>query len=162
MVGGWKLSLADSCCGEVPSWQSTPRWSLPPGRMRLPDAMQRTRTTSFWRKLETKRKHPEMVGNGGRARYVVVAADVCGVGWGGGEGRRFLLRQPSFCAASFPRKFGACLSFKGKAGAAWSRRWRSMMGCVVANFHALSLVGRVPRSAWMARFIRFHFERKRY
>ena len=47
--------------------------------------------------------------------------------WGGGS----LLRQTSF------------FEVKGKAVAAWSRRWRSMLGCVVANSIALSLLGRV-------------------
>ena len=32
---------------------------------------------------------------------------------------------------------------KGKAVAAWSRRWRCTRGCVVANFFALSLLGGV-------------------
>ena len=36
---------------------------------------------------------------------------------------------------------------KWKAAAAWSRRWRSMLGCVVANFFALSFLGRVPLGA---------------
>ena len=86
-----------------------------------------------------ERKYPELAGNGGRARLVVVAAEV---------GGRFSAEANQFLRGLVSAKVrGVPDILKGKAAAAWSRRWRSMLGCVVANSFALSLLGRVPPGA---------------
>ena len=74
-----------------------------------------------------ERKYPELAGNGGRARLV-------------GRGRsgrgRFSAEAAKFLRGFVSAKVrGVPDVLKGKAAAAWSRRWRSMLGCVV---------GRVP------------------
>ena len=86
-----------------------------------------------------ERKYPELAGNGGRARLVVVAAEV--EGRFSAEANQFLRGLVSAKVRDVPD------ILKGKAAAAWSRRWRSMLGCVVANSFALSLLGRVPPGA---------------
>ena len=116
MVGGWKSSLTESPCGEVPNWQSTPRWCPPSGRVGLPDAMQHTGTALLWRKHEERRRastQPELVGNGGRARLVVVAAEVEGEGRFSPEAAQFLRGLVSAKVRGVPDPH------KGKAAAAW-------------------------------------------
>ena len=79
-----------------------------------------------------ERKCPELAGNGGRARLVVVAAEV---------GGRFSAEANQFLRGLVSTKVrGVPDILKGKAAAAWSRIWRSIgvRGC---EFFRLSLAG---------------------
>ena len=83
-----------------------------------------------------ERKYPELAGRGGRARLVVVGAEVGGC---------FSSETSQFLRGLVSAKVrGVFPPLKGKAAAAWMRRWSSMLGCVVANSFALSLLGRFP------------------
>ena len=86
-----------------------------------------------------ERKYPELAGRGGRARLVVVGAEV---------GGRFSSETPQFLRGLVSAKVrGVPPPLKVKAAAAWMRRWSSVLGGVVANSFALSLLGRVPPGA---------------
>ena len=86
-----------------------------------------------------ERKYSELAGRGGRARLVVVGAEV---------GGRFSSETSQFLRGLVSAKVrGVPPLLKRKAAAAWMRRWSSMLGCVVANSFALSLLGRVPPGA---------------
>ena len=81
-----------------------------------------------------ERKYPELVGRGGRARLVVVGAEV---------GGRFSSETSQLLRGLVSAKVrGVSPPLKGKVAAAWMRRWSSMLGCVVANSFALSLLCR--------------------
>ena len=68
-----------------------------------------------------ERKYPELAGRGGRARLVVVGAEV---------GGRFSSETSQFLRGLVSAKVrGVPPNLKGKAAAAWMRRWSSMLGC---------------------------------
>ena len=77
---------------------------------------------------------PELVGDGGRARLVVLAGEV---------GRRFSGETSAFLrslAAAKVRDVPELL--QGRARAAWLRRWGAMLACAAARAFALSLLHR--------------------
>ena len=82
-----------------------------------------------------ERKYPELAGRGGRARLVVVGAEV---------GGRFSSETSQFLRGLMSAKVrGVPPPLKGKAVAAWMRRWSSMLGCVAWSptlLHCPSLV----------------------
>ena len=123
----WRVqleSMTDSLRGEAPNWQLTPPWCPPSGRMGPPGAMQHTRWRCSRKHEERRSARTQSWQATGRARLVVVAAEV---------GGRFSAEANQFLP---PRKVRGVL-----------RKWRSMLGCKVANSFALSLLGRVPPSA---------------
>ena len=69
---------------------------------------------------------------------MVVAAEV---------GGRFSAEAAQFLRGLVSAKVRGVPDPLGKAAAAWSRRWRTFLGCVVANSFALSLLGRVHPGA---------------
>ena len=82
------------------------------------------------RRKETR--YPELVGDQGRARLVVLAGEV---------GSRFSLETAHFlrCLASAKVR-GVPQILQGRAHAAWLRRWSSMLACAAARAFALSLL----------------------
>ena len=73
-----------------------------------------------------ERKYPELAGNGGTCTLR---------GGRSRSGERFSAEANQFLRGLVSAKVRDVLDIlKGKAAAAWSRRWRSMLGCVVANF----------------------------
>ena len=84
------------------------------------------------RRKETR--YPELVGDGGRARLVVLAGKVGG-------------RFPEETASSLrglaaPKVRDVPELLQGRARAAWLRRWGSMLACAAARAFALSLLDR--------------------
>ena len=79
-------------------------------------------------------RYPELAGDGGRARLVVLAGEVGGRF--SGETASFLL----FLAAAKVR--GVPELLQGRALAAWLSRWGSMLACAAARAFALSLLDR--------------------
>ena len=77
-------------------------------------------------------RYPELVGDNGRARLVVLAGEV---------GGRFSLETAHFsmCLASAKVR-GVPQILQGRAHAAWLRRWSSMLACSAARAFALSFV----------------------
>ena len=79
-----------------------------------------------------ERTYPELSGEGGRARLVVLAAEVGGR-WSD-ETAQFLRALSKSKAASAPALM------KGRTQAAWFRRWGSIMACSAARAFAVSLL----------------------
>ena len=88
------------------------------------EAKPRTATTSG-----KEARYPELAGNGGRARLVVLAGEV---------GGRF--SDETGLASAKVREVPQIL--QGRAHAAWMRRWSSILACAVARAFALSLLDR--------------------
>ena len=85
-----------------------------------------------------ERTHPELVGNPERARLVILAAEVGGT-WSC-ETLKFLKLVANAKSRSAPAPL------RGKARAAWFRRWSALLSCAAARAHALSLLERRPVS----------------
>ena len=85
-----------------------------------------------------ERTYPELVGNAERARLVVLAAEV------GGRWSCETLKFLKLVANAKSRSAPAPL--RGKARAAWFRRWSALLSCAAARAHALSLLERRPVS----------------
>ena len=79
---------------------------------------------------------PELSGEGGRARLVVLAAEVGGR-WST-ETAQFL----SSLANAVPSRKPSI--FQGRTAAAWNRRWSAMLACGAARAFAVSLLDRHP------------------
>ena len=91
--------------------------------------------------LEAARKrkedtYPELSGEGGRARLVVLAAEVGGR-WSS-ETAQFL------CSLAKARAQSAPLVLQGRMESAWLRRWSAILACSAARSFALSLLDRCP------------------
>ena len=85
-----------------------------------------------------RRTYPELCGDHGRARLVVLAAEVGGR-WS--EETRALVRQLAKAKSrSVPR------ILVGRARQAWQHRWSSLLTCASARAFALSLLDRRPVS----------------
>ena len=83
-----------------------------------------------------QRTYPELSGDHGRARLVVLAAEVGGR-WSE-EARAFVRQLATAKARSVPR------ILVGRARQAWQHRWSSMLACASARAFALSLLDRRP------------------
>ena len=83
-----------------------------------------------------ERRYPELAGDHGRARLVVLAGEIDG---------RFSSETAQFlrCLAS-DRVRRTPLILKGRIHAALMRRWSAMLGCAAARSYALSLLDNVP------------------
>ena len=83
-----------------------------------------------------ERRYPELAGDHGRARLVVLAGEI---------GGRFSSETAQFlrCFAS-DKVRSTPLILKGRIHAAVIRRWSAMLGCSAARSHALSLLDKVP------------------
>ena len=86
------------------------------------------------RKKETT--YPELAGEGGRARLVVLAAEVGGR-WNA-ETAQFLTVLAGARAQEVP------LVLQGRAEAAWVRRWSSILACTAARAFTVSLLDSRP------------------
>ena len=81
-----------------------------------------------------ERRYPESVGDRGRAQLVVLAGEV---------GGRFSAETAQFLtglASAKVRELPELL--RGRAHAAWLRRWSSLLACAAARAFALSLLDR--------------------
>ena len=81
---------------------------------------------------------PELSGEGGRARLVVLAAEVGGR-WSA-ETAQFLTSPAKARAQEVP------LVLQGRAESAWVRRWSAILACTAARAFAMSLLDRRPVS----------------
>ena len=79
-------------------------------------------------------RYPELVGNGGRARLVVLAGEVGGRF--SDETAQFLRGLASATVRDVPQ------ILQGRAHATWMRRWSSILACAAARAFALSLLDR--------------------
>ena len=88
-------------------------------------------------RLRKERTYPELCGEGGRARLVVLAAEV------GGRWRvetaQFITALANALSESEPS------ILRGGMAAAWTRRWSAMLACSAAREFALSLLDRRPK-----------------
>ena len=82
--------------------------------------------------LDVEATYPELSGEGGRARLVVLAAEV-GVRWNT-ETAQFLT------ALAKARAQGVPLLLQGRAEAAWVRRWSAILACTAARALSVSLL----------------------
>ena len=80
--------------------------------------------------------YPELTGENGRTRLVVLAAEVGGR-WSG-ETAQFL------CALAKARAQSVPLNLQGRMEAAWLRRWSAILACSAARSFAVSLLDRNP------------------
>ena len=102
-----------------------------------------------------ERTYLELTGEGGRARLVVLAAEVGGR-WSV-ETAQFLVALSNAKAESFPELLG------GRVAAGWLRRWSTMLACSAAKAFAQTLLGRqapgfgdnIPSEAEVVRDDRF-------
>ena len=85
-----------------------------------------------------RRTYPELSGDHGRARLVVLATEVGGR-WSE-ETRAFVQQLAKAKSRSVPR------ILVGRARQAWQHRWSSMLACASARAFALSLLDRRPVS----------------
>ena len=81
-----------------------------------------------------ERTYPELAGEGGRARLIVLAGEVGGR-WSS-ETARFLSSLAQHKAQEVPELL------KASVEAAWRRRWAAMLTCAAAKAHAASFLGR--------------------
>ena len=81
-----------------------------------------------------ERTYPELAGEGGRARLVVLAGEVGG-GWSA-ETASFLTALVQHKAQNAPELLS------GSVEAAWRRRWAALLSCAAAEAFAASLLGR--------------------
>ena len=108
------------------------------------DATTRPRSANFdGAALEVARRRkeatcPELSGEGGRARLVVLAAEVGGR-WSA-ETAQFLTSPAKARAQEVP------LVLQGRAESAWVRRWSAILACTAARAFARSLLDRRPVS----------------
>ena len=79
---------------------------------------------------------PELAGDGGRARLVVLAAEVGGR-WST-ETAQFLSALAKAHALSVPQVL------QGRVEAAWIRRWNAILACSAARAFSLSLLDQRP------------------
>ena len=102
-----------------------------------------------------ERTYPELTGEGGRARLVVLGAEV---------GGRWLAETAQFLVAlSNAKAESAPELLRGRVAAAWLRRWSTMLACSAAKAFAQSLLGRqapgcgdnIPSEAEVVRDDRF-------
>ena len=80
--------------------------------------------------------YPELAGRGGRARLVVLAAEVGGR-WSA-ETAQFLSELASAKVRDLPE------ALQGDAARAWHKRWSSILSCAASKSFALSLLDRAP------------------
>ena len=80
--------------------------------------------------------YPELTGENGRTRLVVLAAEVGGR-WSG-ETAQFL------CALAKARAQSVPLNLQGRMEAAWLLRWSAILACSAARSFAVSLLDRNP------------------
>ena len=85
-------------------------------------------------RLRKEKTYPELCGEGGRARLVVLAAEVGGR-WSA-ETAQFITAPASARAESEPS------TLKGRMAAAWTRRWSAMLACSAGRAFALCLLDR--------------------
>ena len=83
-----------------------------------------------------ERTYPELAGDGGRARLVVLAAEVGGR-WST-ETAQFLSALAKARALSVPQVL------QGRVEAAWIRRWSAILACSAARAFSLSLLDQRP------------------
>ena len=83
-----------------------------------------------------ERVYPELSGDGGRARLVVLAAEVGGR-WSN-ETAGFL------CALAKARAETVPFLLQSRAEAAWLRRWNAMLACSAARAFSMSLLEQRP------------------
>ena len=83
-----------------------------------------------------ERTYPELAGEGGRARHVVLGAEVGGR-WSE-ETAEFLTALAWAKVRDLPEE----LQLEGRR--AWLRRWQRLLGCTAAKAFAMSLLGLVP------------------
>ena len=117
-------------CMEGPSSQSTQQWCrLSTGTALLGEGLL-TRTGMARRRKE--RTYPELAGEGGRARLVVLGAEV---------GRRWSTETAQFLwALAWAKVRELPEELQGDARRAWSRRWNMVLGCAAARAVAMSLL----------------------
>ena len=89
-------------------------------------------------KLLDEGTNPELSGEGGRARLVVLAAEVGGR-WSA-ETAQFLTALAKVRAQEVP------LVLQGRAESAWVRRWSAILACTATRAFAMSLSDRRPVS----------------
>ena len=87
-------------------------------------------------RIRKERRYPELAGDHGRARLVVMAGEI---------GGRFSSETAQFlrCLAS-DKVRSTPLILKGRIHAALIRRWSALLGCSAARSYALSLLDKVP------------------
>ena len=96
----------------------------------------RSRDEGWVALLEARRRkartYPELTGQGGRARLVVLA---------GKTGGRWSNETASFLSSlAHAKSREAPAGVQESARAAWRRRWASMLSCAAARAYALSLL----------------------
>ena len=99
-----------------------------------PGAVTRAGVALAAARRKKERTYPELTGEGGRARLVVLAAEV-GSRWSV-ETAQFLVALSNAKAESVPELL------RGRVAAAWLRRWSTMLACSAAKAFAQSLLGR--------------------
>ena len=87
-----------------------------------------------------ERTYPELSGEGGRARLVVLAAEVGGR-WSG-ETAKFLVALADAKAQSCP------FILQNRVKAAFVRRWSAVLACSAARAFTASLLDRRPVAGW--------------
>ena len=91
---------------------------------------------------------PELSGEGGRARLVVLAAEV---------GRRWSEEMAQFLRApAKPHARTAPLILQNRVKAAWLRRWSNVLACSAARAFALSLLDMHPSPGTRAEVPQVH------
>ena len=125
----WRWSRTACRCTMEPSWPSTPPWCL------LCEGMAAGARQWMEPSLETararkERRYPELSGQFGRSRLVVLA---CEVGGRWSEETWDFLRHLAKARAR-----GEPFPLQRRAEAAWLMRWRVIMACSAAKSFTLS------------------------
>ena len=134
MDAGWRSWRMVCHCGKEPSWPLTRPWSLLSGGMERPGQELQTTTVPLWMWRVGRRKPPTQSSRerGGRARLVVLAAEVGGR-WNT-ETAQLLTALAKARAQEVP------LLLQGRAEAACVRRWSAILACTAARALSVSLL----------------------
>ena len=128
----WKWSLMVCLSFTAHSWPWAPRWSAPSELTELPGGNAERDGAALDQARRTKeRTYPELTGEHGRARLVVLACETGGR-WSQ-ESHSFLRQLAQARAQSEPREMRAA------ARRAWFRWWCTALACCAAQAFAFSL-----------------------
>ena len=129
----WRSWLTGCFCSMGSSWRSTQHWCLRWGAMEFHALVAHVDGAILQAARRRKERHyPELSGQQGRTRLVVVAAEMGGR-WSP-ESVRFLVHFAKAKVRHEPKVM------RVSAQCAWMRRWRCMLACAAAQAFALSLL----------------------
>ena len=137
----WKWSRTGSLCGMGHNWRLVRRWcrlcdaTVPP-RFRAADHDGAVLAEARRRK---ERTYPELSGEGGRARLVVLAAEV---------GGRWSEETAKFLVALATKAQASPFILQNRVRAAYLRRWGAVLACLAARAFTASLLDQRPVAGW--------------